>query len=116
VLLWLVYSLVWFLLGASIHLPATILCYLVCVPLVALTAMLPISIGGLGVRENSFVILMGRFGTPEASAAAVALFFLGVTVFYALVGALLSITLRTSVRPLAGLRATSDLQSETVLP
>jgi len=94
VLLWLVYSLVWFLLGSSVRSPASVLSYLVCVPLVSLSAMLPVSIGGLGVRENGFVILMGRFGMPEASAAAVALLFLGATALYALVGALLFATLR----------------------
>lgn len=98
VLLWLVYSLVWYLLGASVSSTAPLLSYLVCVPLVALAAMLPISIGGLGVRENSFVILMGHFGTSEASAAAVALLFLGVLAFYALIGALLVITLRPRSR------------------
>jgi len=99
VLLWLVYSFVWFLLGSSVRSPAPILSYLVCVPLVSLSAMLPISIGGLGVRENSFVILMGRFGTPEATAAAVALLFLGVTAFYALVGVLSVGTLRRQSGP-----------------
>jgi hypothetical protein len=98
VLLWLVYSLAWSLLGASVGSTAPLLSYLVCVPLVALAAMLPISIGGLGVRENSFVILMGHFGTPETPAAAIALLFLGVLAFYALVGALLFITLRPRAR------------------
>jgi uncharacterized protein (TIRG00374 family) len=94
VAIWLVHSLVWYLLGASVSSTAPLLSYLVCVPLVALAAMLPISIGGLGVRENSFVILMGHFGITETSAAAVALLFLGVLAFYALVGALLFVTLR----------------------
>jgi hypothetical protein len=99
VLLWLVHSLVWYLLGASVGSPAPLLRYLVCVPLVALSTMLPISVGGLGVRENSFVILMGHFGTQEASAAAIALLFLGVLAFYALVGALLFITLHRRPHP-----------------
>jgi hypothetical protein len=98
VLLWLIYSLVWCLLGAGVGSTAPLLSYLVCVPLVALAVMLPVSIGGLGVRENSFVILMGHFGTSEASAAAVALLFLGVLAFYALIGALLVITLRPRSR------------------
>jgi glycosyltransferase 2 family protein len=101
VLLWLVHSLVWYVLGASVGSPAPLLRYLVCVPLVALSAMIPISIGGLGVRENSFVMLMSHFGTPEAPAAATALLFLGVLVLYALVGALLFITLRRRAHPLA---------------
>ncbi len=81
VLLWLIYSLAWCLLGASVGSTAPLLSYLVCVPLGALAAMLPVSIGGLGVRENSFVILMSHFGTSGASAAAVALLFLGVLAF-----------------------------------
>ncbi len=101
VLLWLVHSLVWYLLGAGIGSPAPLLRYLVCVPLVALSAMLPISVGGLGVRENSLVILMGHFGTPGTSAAAVALLFLGVRAFYALVGVLLFIALRRRPHPWA---------------
>jgi len=94
VLVWLVHSTVWFLLGVSVASTAPLVRYLVCVPIVALSTMLPISVGGIGVRENSFVILMGRFATPESTAVAVALLFLAVLAFYALVGALLVITLR----------------------
>jgi len=56
------------------------------------------------VMENSFVILMGHFGNSEASAAAVALLFLGVLALYALIGALLLITLRPRSRQQASHR------------
>ena len=94
VVLWLAQSFVWYLLGVSVSSSAPLLRYLVCVPLAALSAMIPISIGGLGVRESSFVALMSHFGTPPESALAVALLFLGVLVFYALIGVLLFVTLR----------------------
>ena len=105
--LWFIYSSVWYLLGASVSSTAPLLSYLVCVPLVALAAMLPISIGGLGVRENSFVILMGHFGASASTTAALTLLFLGILVFYALIGALLLITLRPVSRQQASHRVQS---------
>lgn len=56
-------------LAGSVALPWLV----VVVPFVTLASMLPISIGGTGVRELLFVTLLGRLGMPPAAALALAL-------------------------------------------
>ena len=58
------------------------------VPLAMLSAYVPVSIGGLGVREAAFVILFGRLGVSAADATAASLAFMFVTVIVALPGGL----------------------------
>jgi hypothetical protein len=59
---------------------------LVVVPLGLIMASLPISLGGIGVRELTVVTLLTRFGVNEHDAAAVALFFIPVVVLGSLPG------------------------------
>ena len=49
--------------------------FLIFIPLIAIVAAVPISFGGIGVRENLGVILFGRVGVPPAEA--LAMMFLG---------------------------------------
>ena len=57
--------------GESVSFPV----YVVFIPLIAIVAAIPISFGGIGVRENLGVILLGRVGmSPEP---ALAVMFLG---------------------------------------
>jgi len=63
------------IIGASISLPLTASDYLAVMPLATLAMVLPISIGGWGVREGVLVALLGAIGIPAASALAVSLMF-----------------------------------------
>jgi len=56
------------------------------VPLVALAVVLPISIGGFGVRENAMTFLLGEAGVPSEKAVAVALLWGLSTLLTGLVG------------------------------
>ncbi|NNM03669.1 MAG: flippase-like domain-containing protein [Gemmatimonadetes bacterium] len=57
-----------YFLGIALDLPLGFLVYLLAVPLVALITMVPVSIGGLGVRETSFIAILGQYGVdPELS-------------------------------------------------
>ena len=49
--------------------------YLLTVPLILVSAGIPISIGGLGIREATGITLFTAIGMPPADAAAVALLF-----------------------------------------
>lgn len=49
-------------------------------PLVVLVSLLPISVGGFGVREAAFVLVFGLFGTQATVAASVGLAWWGVQV------------------------------------
>ncbi|HMP01227.1 MAG TPA: lysylphosphatidylglycerol synthase transmembrane domain-containing protein [Gemmatales bacterium] len=62
--------------------------YAVVVPLVALATMVPVSIGGLGVREGSFVVLLAPYGVPATTAVALGLSWLAMNVVVGLVGGL----------------------------
>jgi glycosyltransferase 2 family protein len=45
----------------------------VCTPVVVLATLIPISVGGLGIREGGFVILLGQAGIDAADATVVSL-------------------------------------------
>ena len=59
------------------------------VPLVALAMVLPISIGGFGVRENALTFLLAEQGVPEERALAVALIWGVSTIVVGLLGGVL---------------------------
>jgi uncharacterized membrane protein YbhN (UPF0104 family) len=63
-------------------------------PLVALATALPVSLGGFGVREGGYVLLLGRIGIKPADAVALSLLWFGVTAVAGLVGGLVFTTYR----------------------
>ncbi len=69
------------------------------VPLVALAMVLPISIGGLGVREKSFEALLPAFGVPEETALAIALLWGLCTTLAGLVGGVVFLLERRPLKP-----------------
>ena len=54
--------------GIGVNLPLSI--WFAVVPLVALAMVLPISIGGFGVRENAMSLLLAEQGVPAATGVA----------------------------------------------
>lgn len=56
------------------------------IPLANIAAYFPMTVGGLGAREATFVALFARIGIPEARSFATSLVFFGVQVIVALVG------------------------------
>lgn len=109
-ILWGAHVSIWYSLGKAVGCATPLLAYLVYVPIVAVATMLPVSVGGVGIRENGFAILMGRAGMPETQAAAIALLFLLLVYLYALVGGIVLIGLRRE-RP-----ATASAPAESTLP
>ena len=63
-------------------------------PLVALATALPVSLGGFGVREGGYVLLLGRIGIRPADAVALSLLWFAVTAVAGLVGGLVFSTYR----------------------
>jgi uncharacterized membrane protein YbhN (UPF0104 family) len=72
--------------GAALGAPCSFLALCLIVSLVAVARLLPISLGGLGVGEETFVLLTGLFGIAADKAAPIALVILGVSVAMSLVG------------------------------
>lgn len=67
-----------------VQLPATV--WFAVVPLVALATVLPISINGVGVRENALALLLAPHGVSKERAVAVGLLWLFTSVITGLVG------------------------------
>jgi glycosyltransferase 2 family protein len=60
-------------LGAALGLELGLLSYLVYVPLIIMLTMLPISVGGIGVREGAFVYFFTGAGVPAEAALALSI-------------------------------------------
>jgi uncharacterized protein (TIRG00374 family) len=60
--------------------------FLLFVPLISFTLLLPVSFGGLGVREGAYVVLFGQAGVAAPVALAMSLAFYGLNVITGLVG------------------------------
>lgn len=70
----------------SIHI-ALVLWFLIW-PLAKLSALLPISLGGIGVREAALVVLLGRLSVPAANAVALGLIWESILISGGLLGGL----------------------------
>jgi hypothetical protein len=85
----LVFNMTWVgvnvLLGWALGIQATLAQYLVFVPLVSLSLLIP-SIGGLGVRELTYVGLFGLVGVPQEQAFALGILVYAITVLTGLIG------------------------------
>jgi len=79
--------LVYAVLGGGIGLALPVASYFVIVPIVLVAAMLPISLGGLGVREGMLVGLLIAFGAERQLAIGLSLLYLFVLWLAALPGA-----------------------------
>jgi uncharacterized protein (TIRG00374 family) len=76
--------------GMNIDVPANVM--LVVIPLALMVAALPVSIGGIGVRELAAAHLFVRFGIGETDAAAIALLFIPVLLIASLPGLYIFLT------------------------
>jgi hypothetical protein len=56
-------------------------------PAVAIAQVLPISLGGLGVREGAFVLFLGPLGVATSQAVALGLLVYGLNLAVSLLGA-----------------------------
>ncbi len=84
--------LVYYVLAMGLGVDVSIQVILVVIPLAFMAAALPISIGGMGVRELATVGLLMRFGIAENDAAAIALFFIPVLLIASLPGLYIYLT------------------------
>ena len=80
--------------------------YAIIVPFVTLMSLLPISIGGTGIRESLYVLLFGAVGMAPASAFALSLSVLAAAMIWAVVGFVVFV-LRRGPRPELATRADS---------
>ena len=65
-----------YLTGKGLGIEIPLLYYFILMPIIFVISMLPISVGGFGVREGAFVILLGRYGVDKNQSFALSLLFI----------------------------------------
>ncbi|NEO30243.1 MAG: flippase-like domain-containing protein [Symploca sp. SIO3C6] len=78
----------YYLIAKALNLPVTLQIFFLIVPLVTVIMVLPISINGIGLRENAFVLLLGTFASGISRPEAIAFSWLayGIVIIQGLLG------------------------------
>lgn len=91
--------LVYWMAGLSVGIEASLIFYVAFQPVAAVIAALPISVGGLGVRENVLVQLFGSVGAPESLAFAMSLLGYAAGIVASLLGGVAFVLRRVERQP-----------------
>jgi uncharacterized membrane protein YbhN (UPF0104 family) len=83
----------------SLGAPGHALAIVVGVPLVHVLSMVPVTLGGHGLREGLFVGVLGALGVAPDVALGLAAQWLASSVLFAIAGAVVSLATRTAARP-----------------
>jgi len=86
--------------GHSLGMPVSLGYFFVIVPLVGLVESVPVSIYGIGLRDVSYVYLLGLVGVPQSQALSLSVLYVVLTIVYALFGGLV-FALRRPLAPAA---------------
>ena len=80
-----------YLIAKAMGFTVPFLAYFIIIPLATLITMLPLSINGIGIRENAFVFLFGiyGYGIDRAEAVAFAWLAYGITIIQGLIGGII---------------------------
>ncbi len=81
----------WFLAARALGIDLTLTAFIFIVPVVATIAMIPISIGGIGLRESSLVFILIAMGVTHEKAALCSLLILLMLVFMGMIGGIIYI-------------------------
>jgi uncharacterized membrane protein YbhN (UPF0104 family) len=84
--------LLWYLLARGVHFTLPASTFLWAVPLVSLSALLPVTFAGLGVREGVWLVLLSDSGIPPADVVAFSLLYFACTLLVGITGGLLFVT------------------------
>lgn len=82
------YIVAWMVLGVGLGLHIPLALYLVCVPIVSLGAMLPITFSGLGIREGAWLLLLASEGIPKSTVLVFSLMYFAAFVVVGAIGGL----------------------------
>lgn len=78
-----------YLLAVALHLPVRFGQFLIFIPIVNVISMLPVSVGGLGLREGGTVVLLGTVGVGAAGALTLSLLWFAVAAVTSLPGGII---------------------------
>ncbi|MCK4642119.1 flippase-like domain-containing protein [bacterium] len=77
------------LLAAGLGITLTLEVYFIVMPIIFVISMIPISVGGFGVREQAFVSLLALYGIGRIPALALALLYVGLYILMCIPGGVL---------------------------
>ena len=66
-------AIIFYMVALALDCSKPLIYFLITVPVISAFAVIPISIGGLGVRDAACVFLLGKFGLPAEKALAISL-------------------------------------------
>jgi hypothetical protein len=89
-------ALTWYLVGYAVGARISVIYYFLYIPIVGLITMIPVTIGGLGIRENSFVAFFTAAGLSGVQATSTSLLYLVINLIYALIGSIVFLFLKRS--------------------
>ena len=72
--------------GLALSINIQLLDYFIIMPIIFIVSMIPISIGGFGVREGTFVYILGRYGIPSEKALSLSLLFIFIFIGISIIG------------------------------
>lgn len=81
----------WWLASMALGIDLSLTAFIFIVPIVATIAMIPISIGGIGLRENSLVFIMVAMGVSNEKAALCSLLILFMLIIMGIIGGIIYI-------------------------
>lgn len=84
-----VYAIVSYFIGRSLGITINIIYYLIFVPIINTITILPISIGGLGLRDNAAIVLFSALGVSSDKIAAMTLINFGFIFFIGIIGGII---------------------------
>jgi len=93
-------ALVWFACAIGISVKTSVLYYFLYIPVIGVITMIPVTIGGLGLRENLFVSLFSAHGMTTAQAGAISLLYLIVNLIFALIGGIMFLFIKKETKKL----------------
>ena len=82
----------YYLIGLSLSLEIPLITFSVLIPIINLVTMIPISPGGLGVKEGMFVILFNQYGVAPAEALSISLIGTSLYLISVLIGSIVYFT------------------------
>ncbi|MEW5818396.1 MAG: lysylphosphatidylglycerol synthase domain-containing protein, partial [Spirochaetota bacterium] len=75
-----------FVISRALEIDSYFYYFMIIVPLVHVILMFPVSINGIGVRENAFIFFLSKIGVHPAGSLALSLLSFGMVLVYAFIG------------------------------
>jgi uncharacterized membrane protein YbhN (UPF0104 family) len=80
------YLVAWLIVAKSLGIDLPAASFLLTVPVVSLSTMIPLTISGVGIREGAWIVLLAPYGVPAADALTLSLVYFGCWMLVAAVG------------------------------